>query len=559
MKSLVRVHFGTSVPREGAPIAYLRSNPITMNSAVSIVDTSNVLPLNSFFEKDIEIKLDGDDLTYYIDKDGFLLTDWFNNDNEPLYYKHTINHNIYSPTGSTSDIIVVDVDGIQVDTRFWIYDCSSESIYHSLEQNNDSIYFVQYPRADADGNLINGQHQEMLESAPAFVAANETHIDSNGYLWADADAYILEEQDGQPYLWRLTLPRSGTFRLRYTDEGLLKLKSSDTPQSDPWYVEIQQATLLLSKLSTNDFLKYTIAEFNTQNFYPFVPIKFIADHKATILQRNIISVNRSNLVVSNKTPIDIKVYNAQGNLIRALTTDENKIGAKSFGISWEVDTIQNIDTSSGKILIQKQIEAGEYVLVSFYHKENKYKYTGINLNPVYNQDIVNQKVAVLVRPSATGCNSTLSHVVMSQDEVIVSASDENISTWLGSSNKTLDDLKNDWLYIPGESTDNTNNYLMLGLINVSYKVNPDEIDILDIRRRGGGIIDTLIEQAIKQMPGSYQNWDIKHWDGPPAPIQNTSIVYLPSWILNVFTEDEIRARASKYSAAGCYLIFKYYD
>lgn len=558
MKDLTHIHFGTEVSREAAPIAYIRSKPITAQDAISVVDTSNVLPLNSFYEKDIEVSLDDGDLNYYLDKDGFLITDWFNSNGDPLYFKHTINYDIYSPQGASADILVIDSDGVQVDSSLWTFDCSAQAIYHSLEQTNDEIYFVQYPRADADGNLLNQQHKEMLEAAPAFVPANEKHIDSNGCVWADADAYILEELDGQPYLWRLTLPRSGKFYLRYTEEGLLKINISNTSQQDPWYAEIQQATLLLSQLETNDFLKYTITEFNLQNFYPFVPIKFIADHKADILKENIISVGRRDIVLSNKTPIDIKIYNTEGTLIRALTTDQNKLGQASFGVSWEVDTIQNIDVSTGKILIRKNIRPGEYVLVSFYYNEDRYQYTGINFNPIYNTSILDQKVAFLVKPSATACLNTLSHVIMSNDEVIIEATDSDISNWLETGTKTLDDLKQDWLYIPGVSVDNNNNYLMLGIVKVAYREDPNTVSVLDARRRGGGVVDSLIEQALQLMPGSSQNWDIKYWDGPPAPIQNTIIVYLPTWIQNVYSEDEIRARASKYSNAGSYLIFKYY-
>ena len=71
MKSLVRVHYGSKVPRQGAAVAHVQVDDIRATDAVVLVDTSNVVPQNAFFEKDIEISLTGKDLTYFVDKGAF--------------------------------------------------------------------------------------------------------------------------------------------------------------------------------------------------------------------------------------------------------------------------------------------------------------------------------------------------------------------------------------------------------------------------------------------------------------------------------------------------------
>lgn len=562
MKSLTHIHFGNKIPREGAPIAYIQTPELFASDVVSVSDLSNILPQNAFYEKDVEIELDGDDLTYFLDKSGFLLTDQLNKNGFPLYFKHKLRYPVYDPSGEgAADIIVLDKNDIQVDTRSWKYDCSNQVIYHSLsamEQGIENPFYVIYPRADEFGNLINNKHKELLDSAPAFSPALEKDILDSGCVNPDSDVYVLEELNGQPYYWRITLPRSGKYFLRYTDDGILKAKMARVGQSEPWFIEIQNTVMLATQLTSNDFLRYEIAEFELQSFYPFPPIRLIADRKAELITKDVLWVSAKDLVLSVKTPIDIKIYNAEGRIIRAVTTDQNKLGESLYGIAWEVDLIESIDLSTGRIALTRELKGGEYALVSFYHKENVYRYTGVNLNPLFNPDILNQRVGILIRPDAIGCRKTVSHVLLEQNDKIISASDESISKWLETGTKYLSDLESDWLYIPGKSTGNINNYFMIALISVSSYLQIQEALVKDARRRGGGIIDDLIQEALHFMPDARSNFDIGFWDGPPAPLQGAAMVYLPKWVSSVYSEEEIRARANQYAPAGARLVIRYY-
>lgn len=560
MKSLTKIHFGGKSTREGSPIAHLSTPRIIAQDAISLVDTSNLIPQNAFFEKDIEIVLDDDDLTYFVDKSGFLITDQFSNNNQPLYYKHKLQYSIFGEGESgVTDVIIVDEAGNEVDENLWIYDCGAKTIYHRIDIMNEGVqYFIRYPRANDAGTLINRRHSELLNQQPAFREAVDEDMLPDGCLNADADAYLLEELDGQPYYWKLTLPRSGTYYLKYTDNGILKLRVPPTKQSEPWYLEVQNSVVLTTQINLNEFLRYTIAEFDLQTFYPFPPVRLVAERQTNILNTNVVSLGEKNIFLSNKTPIDIKIYNANNTLVKAMTTDPNKVGAAILGVSWEVDTIESIDKATGRISLRRSIKDSERVVASFYHEDDTFTYTGVNLNPLYNSDILNQRVAILAKPAAFPCNSTISHVILTADEIILSASDDNISDWLKEGTKTLDNLKQEWLYLPGESVGNQNNYMLIGLASVSIPYAPEEANITDARRRGGGIVDELISQALSLVPGSSQNWDIKTWDGPAVPAQGAAVLYLPSWIQQVYSEEEIRARASQYSAAGTYLVIKYY-
>ena len=166
-------------------------------------------------------------------------------------------------------------------------------------------------------------------------------------------------------------------------------------------------------------------------------------------------------------------------------------------------------------------------------------------------------VAVLVKPDTVGIQATISHAVLDLDDNIVEVSDPDIAEWSDGS-KTWDDLKTDWLYLPGVSEGNQNNYLLLGIISTSVPLAPEQVIIQDARRRGGGIEERLIEQAIRIAPESSQNWDIGFWDGPREPVQGAIALYLPEYIRTVFTEEEIQTRIYKFAPAGSFFVIRYF-
>ena len=556
MKSLVNYHFGNKVPRAGIGVAYLQSNPITSIQAITVADTSAIIAQNSFFQQDTIIDLNDNNLDYFVDKRGFLLTDRFNNDDKPLYYRHTLEQDIFSDSNTQTDITIVDSNGNQVDSSFFSYDCGSKAVYHALAPEDDKVYFVIYPRANSNNQIIEPRYRELLETHSALQEADSDDIDECG-LDPNSDGYILTEMDGQPYFFRLRVPRAIKYSLRYTEAGLLKLHVSNKSQQEPWYIEIQDSTVLTNHLTQNVFLRYTVSEFGEQAFYPFPPIKLETNLEVNEIAEGVIDLSFKDIIVTNKTPIDILVSDINNNLIRAFTTDSNKEGKTIQSIFWETDGIISVDETSGRIKIYRSIKPGERVTANFFHKTNKYTYTGWNFNPVFNTDALTKRVAILVKPSATDCDNSLLHVVINSDKTINTSSSDDINTW-NTGSKTFDDLITDWVYIPGTSETNQNNYMMLGVVSTHTPVSPDQSRIFDARRRGGGIIDDLVDQAVNLMPSANNNWDIGHYDGPPVPIHGGILIYLPETLLNTYTETQLRALASKYSAAGTYIVIRYY-
>jgi hypothetical protein len=554
MKSLTHIHFGSKVPREGVAIANLQTPKLYADDAVTIIDLSDKISQNTFFEKEISFKLDDKVLTYFVDKRGFLITDQFRG-TKALYYKHDIQLPIFVDANGTTDIVIIDSENNTISDSFYLFDCGKNVIYHALEP--DQIYFVVYPQVDDSNNIIDRRHKELIESQPAFAELVPADLDDQGCVKADADGYQIEELDGQPHYWRLTLPRSSDYSILYTEGGLFKLTVPHVEQYDPWYVDIQNTVLLTKQSYQGNLLRYSVAEFDVQDFYPFPPIRMVAEKTGKVVGPGIIDVGAKELVLTTKTPIDIKIFAPDGTLSQAITSDQNKLGLTIRSIHWEVDLIKSIDHYNGRLSIRRNIAPGEVVKVSFYHKSTAYRYTGYNFNPLYNSDALIQRVAILVKPDIMGFQTTVSHVVLDLNDNVIEASDPDIIAW-DTGSKTWANLKTDWLYLPGESVENQNNYLLLGLVSTSIPIAPEETIVTDARRRGGGIEDRLIKQALRVAPSASQNWDIGHWDGPREPIQGAIVLYLPEYIRNIFTEQEIRARASRYAPVGSFFVIRYF-
>ena len=147
--------------------------------------------------------------------------------------------------------------------------------------------------------------------------------------------------------------------------------------------------------------------------------------------------------------------------------------------------------------------------------------------------------------------------MISSERIVESSSNDDITDWIDGS-KTLDDLITEWVYIPGTSESNLNNYMMLGIVSTHTPVSPEQSGTFDARQRGGGIITDIQTQALKLMPGAHNNWDIGNYDGPPVPIHGGILIYLPQRLLTTYTEKQLRTLASKYSAAGTYIVIRYY-
>ena len=90
-----------------------------------------------------------------------------------------------------------------------------------------------------------------------------------------------------------------------------------------------------------------------------------------------------------------------------------------------------------------------------------------------------------------------------------------------------------------------------------------ELTKIDSRRRGGGIIDFEVDEALQDNPEIQWHWDIGNWDGIPYPGNASYAVEVPVDILEatpsgIFTQQEVKDIVDRHTAFGVYPVVKGY-
>lgn len=106
-------------------------------------------------------------------------------------------------------------------------------------------------------------------------------------------------------------------------------------------------------------------------------------------------------------------------------------------------------------------------------------------------------------------------------------------------------------------------YLLLGDVIVTDPYRDDELNLVDIRLRGGGIKESEdVAKIISQQAEAKWYEDIGYWDGQPYSGSSVVLVKLPYEVLieygGNFTEQQIRKIVSKHIAHGTYPVVRFY-
>lgn len=106
-------------------------------------------------------------------------------------------------------------------------------------------------------------------------------------------------------------------------------------------------------------------------------------------------------------------------------------------------------------------------------------------------------------------------------------------------------------------------YLNLAELFSIQTLVPSDIEMLDVRIRGGGIKEKYIETALSLQDELQWYWDVGYWDGQSYPGMGAIIVEIPRKVLAEAGGDFTRAQVSdivrKHMAEGCHPIIRYYD
>ena len=553
MRSLLRSHFTTSFPQTGIPVAHMRVPKINSVDAVFTTRMSNTSQ-ETRPTVDNEFLVDTNK-NIFVDFPDFLVTRYFSENGIPLYLKHTLKYPVFGNHEST-DITIVDENGRE-STGALFYSCNQRTVYHNSTHTDKPLFVSYIPTIN--GVAGDTFYREVLSTGPAMIPATAAHLDDCG-LAPDADAYNLVEEDGKPYFWRVELPTNELYSLKYLANTPLSVTIEESSSQEPWYLTVANVSLRLTNSTNKTQYRYNISEFDIQGFYPHPPFKLKSSDICTWLSSRTFQASETGLSVTPKTPLDLLVKDINGVPVRAITSDSLKAGKFVKGLPWEVNDLV-VDTESGIFSIQQAVPPGSVVIATYVYRSKSYTYKSLNLNPVFSGiGITESRYIILIEPDNTSfCQNSLSHVVMGNDEVLTSASNTEINAWITAETRTFQDLKDTYLFIPGEDENNSKAFLPVALVDVGNPFSPQTSEIDDTRRRGGGLSEEFVKDDIlASIPGSHNYYDIGTFDGPNVPIHNTLVVHLPTAIRDALPESEIRARCSKFAPAGSFILLEFY-
>lgn len=576
---------------QSANIAYIGSDPITSSTNLSIADRSTSLAANRVREVDATT-VTGTKI-FTIDTENFVVTDVFTDESQtiaalPLFYKHELKNvdrdvNGNLDTGVTlvsaelldSYLQTVNIPELKVD-----YD--QGIIYNNLlhEYNSSSdflIYYIKYTVRDATDEIKT--FVELLDNETVYRPATYDDLGPTLEIIVDGrKVYLVAEITGG---LEVTLPVIGTYSFKQTASARIKIDPPTTEETtDPWYVRVTNGQFFANVSGT--LYKYYIAEFLNQVFVPEPPIKISSRELCNILSDNLIKVDHENLYEDEALTlhIDIEINSSDETGLAAFTTNPAKVGNIGYNgvpyVEWDEEDrvgIRSVDHLTGIIDVEGiKLKSTYEVEATYYYQETSYEFTLVDFNPISNKEALRYKTTLFIIPEdpATTATQTLYYLKTDESGKVVESnwSEFDNSAQEYNSKELYYEYKPSWKdgghelgvdyhgFVNELSVEVSGVFLILGDMTVAEAQDASEVTQIDARRRGGGVIDTELENAKNLNPEAHWYWDEGYWDGDPYPGTASFLVEIPVDVMDGaggrFQSKEIRDVVERHTAAGVY-------
>lgn len=273
------------------------------------------------------------------------------------------------------------------------------------------------------------------------------------------------------------------------------------------------------------------------------------------------SINKT-ITVANPTEYDIDYIRGFLKLNHSTTSDVYM----SYSYS-KVDylTIKDYDPNRGLIELNEYITFNDNIYATYYYEDEYLEYKGyrdgsrfiyLDLNPTpghtcTTSSMENGELTLKEIPTYEMLDKTV-YIYMLPSKVIKDSSVvyENDVTIRHTFDK--EDLKTLQLTHP--------ELIVLGNIKISNDYTRYDVQILDTRKRGGGLKETITESEIKNLDQLSLNfWDLSALEGRKYFSNGIIIVKVPNKVKETLTESEIEEIIYKHLSLGVYPIIKYYD
>lgn len=338
--------------------------------------------------------------------------------------------------------------------------------------------------------------------------------------------------------------------VRTSDNSQIKtLPPVEKRQTENWYARIQSGQFEReSQTKEGLFIKhrYAVPEYYKQPFEKEegMPYKKVIGEQPEIVGKHQIRLRH--------TPLHIQ-RNEQGIWNIEIFINSISIGVKSW------------DLQEGIVEVDVRLKSSDHILVNYYYEEYSFTYRGywdeenqqfwhLDLNPGvghYYTDMDERTKEIREMPTFRLINKTI-YLYMRPNlrfgdngEIIRGSYKERV---LFHSFKEIQDP-----YV-----------LLLGKIYVRPNSSIDSVQLVDVRKRGGGLKEHISKTVMNQMePESNYYWDIGFWDGEPYSENGVIVVQLSSSVLREnggkMTKEEVERAIKRHVGFGNLPIIEYKD
>lgn len=370
------------------------------------------------------------------------------------------------------------------------------------------------------------------------------YIGNDRYLVANDEAYF-------------TAKRSYYYVRPISYRSIYLKKPKYVTANDDWYISIRNGRFrrrmdasgvaVPSGVAGSKEYEYAIPEYNYQmwdlTWGP--PYKNIISERAEILDKQTIQLQETPIFIDASSVlnnVDNPGFPPTGYL---KVTVNDQVVPESNILDWDI--------YNGTVKLAQYLNQRDDVKVGYSYEENFYKYTGFMASGVLGSGFV--PLDLNPTPShnyGMYASGVLAHIFLKPYAIL----DDGISQPTA--------ICNDVIYHNNTGVADGVFDFNIGILSTGPHCKIDDLQITDVRTRGGGLSKLGIkdvEKVVEVQPESEFFWDIGYFDGQAVPSNGVIVVKIPKTVLSTnggkFEEDEVRKKCQKHAALGTYTIVEF--
>jgi hypothetical protein len=486
----------------------------------------------------------------------------------PLFWRHEITDGL----ANVPSVVDQELRPVSGDRFKLLVEGGNINVFHNLrpkvnfENLRTEAFYIRYTNTSGE------QIFSLLDSQRAYSKANI--LDGLDPL---KRTYSVRER-GTTYQFRILYQGGGPFYVQIDEADQLKLtRPLFVRGNESWNLEVTDGELFAGDgIAAAE--RFHIPEYHFQSFSPVEPIKYSGSLEGLILSEHLVKLPFENVVLDDNNKIDILVTDKSFNPKYGFTTGStsptpywvdrfSRQRAEAVIVRFPLVSFTgrgaSVQKAFGLVHIPTVLDPEDKVFIRARYEEKRYKYRGLNLNPLHNRNLKSGRAVVYCIPNSEVNQElrSLYHFILDEDNSIIDWNDDRLGA-----GGVLDGA-----LVPGPGQTGLGlfktvhpTFLILGTVSISRNTSAEQLTYIDIRERGGVLTDDVkrnISAYLEEFP-ELQWVDDESLHGRGIPAHGAVVVDLPFSVLERaggnFSEEEVHGAVTRHAALGTAPIIRYY-